>query len=111
MDVVREFGNRTGYYIQIVFDQYLMHSNIPVLEYKLKKKKKGEFEITLRWVNTEEWFMMPVIISTGEESRMKIPCDNHYRTIKIKLKKATDFKVRDDLEYIEVRKISKIPKP
>ena len=104
-NVVAYFTKKSGINLKPVFEQYLKQAKIPVLEYKLKKKKKGEFELTYRWITEATNFKMPFIVSTTENTKQIITCTNELQTTIVKLKKEADFKVRDDLEYIELRKL------
>ncbi len=104
-DVLSYFNHKSGKNLSAVFEQYLKNAKIPVLEYKLKKLKKGEFELSCRWVTDVQGFNMPLAVSTKENAQHWIDCSNNFQTTTIKLNKETDFKVRDDLEYIEVKKL------
>jgi aminopeptidase N len=99
-DVVNYFSTKTGKDLSAVFEQYLKFPKIPVFEYSLKKVKKGEFELSYHWVTDVAGFKMPVIVNANE----RLNSTNELQTTTIKLKKETDFKVSEDLEYIEVRK-------
>jgi aminopeptidase N len=54
--------------LQKIFDQYLRSTNIPTLEYKLKKKK-----VTFRWTNCVSGFNMPLQIETKQGIRQIKP--------------------------------------
>ncbi len=103
-DVVKYFNLKTGIDLTAVFDQYLKYADIPVFEYKLKKQKKGEFELSYRWQTDVKNFKMLAFISFGGNSKQLINATNDFQTLTIKLKKETDFNVNEDLMYIEVKK-------
>ncbi len=104
-NVVTYFNKKSGISLSSVFEQYLKYASIPLLEYKLKKKKKGEFELTYRWVTDVPNFTMPVVVSTPENAKQFLKGNNDFQTTTIQLKKESGFIVRDDLEYIDVKKM------
>jgi aminopeptidase N len=100
-DVLTYFNNRTGTDLTTVFEQYLKHSAIPVLKYKLKKKKKGQYELTYQWATDVPDFTMPLIVSTTGNDKKILPATTTSQTVLLSLKKESDFKVRTDLLYID----------
>ncbi|HRD37072.1 MAG TPA: M1 family aminopeptidase, partial [Bacteroidia bacterium] len=64
--------------LQKVFDQYLRTTQIPVLQYKLKKGK-----LSYRWANCVEGFNMPLRINTSKGSLMLKPT-TQFQDVKIK---------------------------
>ncbi len=104
-DVVSYFSSKSGKNLSPVFEQYVKYRSIPVFEYKLKKLKKGEFELSYHWSADVEGFEMPVYISDHSETDKRIDCSSRFQTVKVKLKKADDFKVNNYLMYIETREI------
>ncbi len=101
-DVLAYFNQKTGKELSTVFAQYLKHPAIPVFHYKLKKVRRGEYELTYYWQADATGFAMPVIVSTTGNKTMQLPATTMGQTTTLKLKKETDFKVRTDLQYIEV---------
>lgn len=102
-DVVQYFNHKLGKNLSPVFEQYLKFAKIPALEYKLEKIKKGEFNLSYRWVTDVTDFKMPVIVSTADNEKLILNGTNEFQSATINLKKEGDFKVREDLEYIEVK--------
>lgn len=82
--------------LQKVFDQYLRTTQIPVLQYKLKKGK-----LSYRWTNCVEGFNMPLRINTSKGSLMLKPT-TQFQDVKIK---STAFGP-DENYYIEMAKIN-----
>ncbi|MBN8691909.1 MAG: M1 family metallopeptidase [Bacteroidetes bacterium] len=82
--------------LQKVFDQYLRTTQIPVLQYKLKKGK-----LSYRWANCVEGFNMPLRINTSKGSLMLKPT-TQFQDVKIK---STAFGP-DENYYIEMTKIN-----
>lgn len=96
--VVAFFNKESGLDLTPVFNQYLRHKNIPVLQVR----KSGEtFEH--RWKTDEANFMMPVEINAGEQKH-RINADNNW-------KKATFTANSDDIRvdtgrfYIKLEKL------
>ncbi|MCX6199002.1 MAG: M1 family metallopeptidase [Bacteroidetes bacterium] len=104
-NVAMYFCRKTGKDLLPVFEQYLKFPKIPVFEYKLKKLKKGEFELSYRWAVNAKDFRMPAFVFTIENSKQMLKGTNEFQTTTVKLKKETDFKVNEDLMYIEVKKL------
>ncbi|HLP52229.1 MAG TPA: M1 family metallopeptidase [Chitinophagales bacterium] len=102
-DVLAYFNKKTGRDLSPVFEQYLKYAAIPVLDYKLKKKKKGEYELSYRWITDVSNFNMPVLISSDDNKRQMLAASNSLQTTTLKLKKEADFKVRTDLLYIDTK--------
>lgn len=104
-EVLAYFNKKTGRDLTTVFDQYLKHAAIPVLEFKLKRIKKGEFNLSYRWVTDVADFKMPVAIA-GTDGKMELlNATNDFKTTTIKLKKEADFNVLDKLMYIDVKRV------
>jgi aminopeptidase N len=103
-DVVNYFSKKTARDLSSVFEQYLKHPHLPVFEYKLKKVKRGEFELKYRWVTDVSNFDMPVFVSSKDGSQV-LNCTNQFQTTTINLRKEADFKADENKEYIEVKKI------
>ena len=104
-NVAMYFCRKTGKDLLPVFEQYLKFPKIPVFEYKLKKLKKGEFKLSYRWAVDAKDFKMPVFVPTIENPKQILKATTEFQTTTIKLKKEIEFKVLDNLEYIEVKKV------
>jgi len=104
-DVLAYFNKRSEMDLTKLFEQYLKNASIPVLEYKLKKKKRGEFELSYRWVTDVTDFAMPLFVSAAAENKITLNATNDFKTAIFKMKKESDFKVLEDLEYIELKKL------
>ncbi len=103
-DVLTYFNQKTGRDLGPVFEQYLKQAAIPVFEYRLKKIKKGEFEMSYRWNTDVKNFKMPAVFSTANPLLTFLNATNEFQTTIVKIKKEGDLKIRDDLMYIEVEK-------
>ncbi len=104
-NVAMYFCKKTGMDLLPLFQQYLKFTKIPVFEYKLKKIKKGEFELSYHWVTDVKKFKIPAVITTTENPRMFLKATNELQVTNIKLKKEADFKVNDTLLYVDIKKL------
>lgn len=89
---------QSGKKIQKVFDQYLRHTAIPVLEYRLKK---GQVEY--RWTNCIEGFDMPVKATLSKGKYEFIYPTTEWKTSPCKLSKKGSFGV-DENFYVTTLK-------
>ncbi len=103
-EVLAYFNKKTGRDLTTVFEQYLKQAALPVFEYKLKKLKKGEFELSYRWVTDVKEFKMPAAISGTNLPLQFVDATNEFKTTTVRIKKEADFKVREDLMYIGVKR-------
>ncbi len=105
-EVVEYFSFKAGKNLTPVFEQYLKHADIPKLEYRLKKVKGKEYELSTRWVTDVSNFHMPVYISTtGKASYSPIGVSNNWLKTNITLQKESDFKINEDWTYMDVKKL------
>ncbi|HEX5068745.1 MAG TPA: M1 family metallopeptidase [Vicinamibacterales bacterium] len=97
-DLVRFFNEKTRRNLTAVFDQYLRHTALPVLE--LKFDQPGS--VSYRWNVDEPAFGMPVKVGTPDHWDT-IEATTDWKTMKTSLTKET-FQVATDLFYINVSK-------
>jgi aminopeptidase N len=98
-DVVRYFNQQLKMDLTPIFDQYLRHAGLPVLELKFDEARG---EISYRWQADEPAFAMPVRVGTKEHWQIIQPTAE-WKTMEMPLKKA-EFQVATDLYYIDVRR-------
>ena len=98
-DVVAFFNEKTGMNLTPIFDQYLRHTAIPVLELNFDETRKT---IRYRWQTDESNFAMPVRVGTKDHWQIIQPTIE-WREMKMELKKE-DFQVATDLYYVDVKK-------
>jgi hypothetical protein len=96
--VVAYFNQKTGMNLTPVFDQYLRHAALPVLE--LKFDTPGE--VAYRWKTDEAAFSMPVRVGTKDHWQTVTPTAD-WKTLKTPLGK-DEFAVATDLYYVNVSK-------
>ena len=97
-DVVTFFNTRTGKNLTPVFDQYLRHTALPVLELKF-----GEGEVSYRWKADDQKFAMPIKVGI-KEGWQTVQSTTEWQTMKTSIRKE-DFQVATDLYFVEVHKL------
>ncbi|HKR01345.1 MAG TPA: M1 family metallopeptidase [Pyrinomonadaceae bacterium] len=98
-DVAGFFNHRTGKDLTPIFDQYLRHTAIPILELKFDE---ANTEVSYRWKADEKAFNMPVRVGAKDDWQLIWPT-SEWKTMKTRLKK-DDFSAATDLYYIDVKK-------
>ena len=96
-DVVQFFNRKTGKYLTPVFDQYLRHTALPMLELKF-----ADASVSYRWKTDTANFMMPVRVGTKGNWQIIQPT-NEWQTMKTALDK-DHFAVATDLYFVDVSK-------
>ena len=98
-DVVAYFNQKTGKNLTPIFNQYLRHTAIPILELVFDDGKNA---VRYRWRADEPGFAMPVRVGTKDHWQIVEPTTN-WQEMKTYQKK-TDFQVATDLYYVGVNK-------
>ena len=96
-DIVAYFNQKIGMNLTPVFDQYLRHSALPVLELEF-----GEGAVRYRWKADEAGFAMPVRVGAKAKWQIVTP-GAEWKTLATPLKK-DEFEVATDLYYVGVNK-------
>ncbi len=96
-DIVAYFNQKTGKNLTPIFDQYLRHTAIPILELKF-----ADGAVAYRWKADEPKFAMPVRVGTKDHWQIISPT-TEWKTIQTALKK-DEFAVATDLYFVEVSK-------
>jgi aminopeptidase N len=99
-DIVEYFNKQTGKNLTPIFDQYLRHAAIPVLELKFADDK-GEVEY--RWKADVKGFAMPIKVGTPESWQLITPTAE-WQTLKTPLGREK-LQVATELYYLGVRKM------
>jgi aminopeptidase N len=98
-DVTQFFNERMGLNLTPVFNQYLRHTAIPILELRFNADKKN---VTYRWKVDEPFFEMPVRM--GEKgSEQIVNVTTEWQKMDTKASK-DDFAVDTDHYYVDVLK-------
>jgi aminopeptidase N len=98
-DVVAYFNQKTGRNLTPIFDQYLRHTAIPVLELIFDDGSKA---VRYRWQADEPGFTMPVRVGAKERWQVIQPTTD-WQEMKLESKKE-DFQVATDLYYVGLKK-------
>jgi aminopeptidase N len=98
-DVVRYFNQQLGMNLTPVFDQYLRHTALPVLELTFDAPGGA---VSYRWKADEAAFAMPVRVGSKDHWQIIQPTTT-LQTMKTALSK-DDFAVATDLYYVDVSK-------
>lgn len=98
-DVVAYFNEKTGMNLTPVFDQYLRHTALPVLELKFDDEQGS---VSYRWKADEPAFAMPIRVGTKDHWEVIRP-GGEWKTMKTGVKK-DDFQVDTELYYVNVEK-------
>ena len=99
-DVVAYFNQKTGMNLTPIFDQYLRHTALPVLELDIDQTTKL---VRYRWKADEPGFAMPVRVGAKDHWQVVHPT-SEWKSMKTDLKK-DDFQVATDLYYVAVKKL------
>lgn len=97
-DVAAYFNRKTGKNLTPIFDQYLRHTAIPVLELKFEAGA-----VSYRWKVDEPKFAMPVRVGTKDHWQIIQPT-TEWKTMKTPLQK-DEFAVATDLYFVDVSKL------
>jgi len=98
-EMVAYFNQKTRMNLTPIFDEYLRHAALPVLELKFDE---AAGTVAYRWKADEPAFEMPIRVGAKDNWQIVKP-NAAWQTLKTPLKK-DDFAVATDLYYIEVSK-------
>jgi aminopeptidase N len=98
-DVVQYFNRETGKDLTPIFDQYLRHAAIPILDLKFDEAKGT---VSYRWKADVASFAMPVRVGSKGQWQVIYPTTD-WQEMKTPLKK-DPFEVATDLYYVAVIK-------
>ena len=99
-DVVTYFNQKTGMNLTPVFDQYLRHTALPVLELKFDGQPG---DVAYRWKADEPGFEMPVKVGTKDHWQVIHPSAG-WKTLHTELAKE-QLEVATDLYFVNVSKL------
>ncbi|MCS6967584.1 MAG: M1 family metallopeptidase [Cytophagales bacterium] len=103
--VVQFFNQRTGRYLTPIFRQYLFHTQIPQLEYKLEQKGKKVI-LHYRWKAAEREFNMPAWVTLNSKKKwIKIFPQSQWQTLTERKSKNISLQFNTDLMYFQPVKI------
>jgi aminopeptidase N len=96
--VVDFFEAQTKLTLEPFFEQYVKHSELPILEYNSKKSKRGS-TLRMRWVATPGFIMPITIIAEGQKFRTNVTS----RWTKIAV--PPPFEFDQSTSYFKLRKV------
>ena len=99
-DVVTYFNQKTGMNLTPIFDQYLRHTALPVLELKFDGQPG---DVSCRWKTDEPGFAMPVKVGTRDHWQLIRP-SAEWQTLHTELTRE-QFEVATDLYFVNVSKL------
>ena len=99
IDYINEKVELDLYYF---FQQYLYNSEIPTFEYKTQKKGR-EYTLLYRW-NAIDDFNMNIKVNVGTKDILLLP-ESEWKEYSLGNVDIKSFQVRDDLFYVNVKKI------
>jgi hypothetical protein len=94
-----EINQKTGMNLTPIFDQYLRHTALPVLELKFDD---AAGTVSYRWKVDEPAFAMPIRVGAKDNWQIVQPT-TEWKTMKTPVKK-DDFAVATDLYFVNVSK-------
>lgn len=100
-EIIEFVNTKTSYNYNSFFEQYLKHSDVPVLEYKWEKK-----ELSLRWNAEVAGFRMPVIYTTQNTEKRALVTNSDWSTVPMSKKEFKDLGFRDDLMLFLTKKVT-----
>jgi aminopeptidase N len=99
-DMVAYFNKHTGKNLRPLFDEYLRHAALPVLELKFDAAAHA---VSYRWKADERAFDMPVRVGRKGDWKLIYPTTTDWRTLDTPISR-DEFEVATDLYYIDVSK-------
>ena len=102
VEIIEYINEKVDLDLYYFFQQYLYKSEIPTFEYKTQKKGR-EYTLLYRW-NAIDDFKMNIKVNVGTKDILLIP-DNEWNEYGLGNVDIKSFKVRDDLFYVNVKKI------
>jgi aminopeptidase N len=97
-DVLAFFNQETGRDLTPIFNQYLRHASIPVLELRFDEPAHT---VSYRWHADEPTFAMPIRVGDKDHWQLIQPTTTEWKTLQSSLAKE-DFAVATDLYYVNV---------
>jgi aminopeptidase N len=99
-DMVAFFNQQTGKDLTPIFNEYLRHAAIPVLELRFDE---STHTVSYRWQAEEKDFNMPIRVGQKDHWQLITPTTTEWKTLPTQLSK-DDFAVDTDYYYVGVSK-------
>jgi len=101
-DIIEYINRKVDFDLSLFFNQYLFNSKIPILEYKIQKEGR-EYVLLYRW-NAIKDFDMKLLINDGEKNIWISP-NSEWKEYTIGNVDIKNFSIRDDLFYVDTKKV------
>ena len=101
-EIIEYINEKVDLDLYYFFQQYLYKSEIPTFEYKIQKKGR-EYTLLYRW-NAIDDFNMNIKVNVETKDILLLP-DNEWKEYSLGNVDIKSFKVREDLFYVNVKKI------
>jgi len=98
-DIENYMAKQSGLKLDKIFDQYLRHSAIPVLAYKI-----NDGVLSYRWITDVKGFDMPVKVTLKADEYTLLKPTNDWKTIKVDPNITADNFKSDPQFYIKTKK-------
>jgi len=103
-DICKSFSEKTKLNTDKFFEQYLMHAEIPELEYKIVDRGDN-LELHYRWGNTIGGFEMPIKVTLAKDLYDFISPTKSWQIIDLNFHNPDDFKIQTDRFLINIKKL------
>ena len=104
-DFVKLVSDESGRNLDYFFEQYLNNSDLPVLKYRPKKKRKNILELQYMWESDVKGFRMPVKVRISEDKYRMIFPDNQWKSMLLENLKSDEFEIAEHLYLIKTEQL------
>ena len=102
IEIINYINEKVDLDLYYFFKQYLNNADIPIFEYKIQKNGRGS-TLLYRW-NAINDFNMNIKVNIGQKDLWLSP-DSEWKEYGLGNNDIKSFKVRDDLFYVNIKKI------
>ncbi len=102
--VISYFNEKSGMDLSSIFNQYIYHSRIPLLEYKVKQKG-ANIELQYRWKADVEDFNMPIQFTLDGDSWFDVQPSQEWEKRTIKKATAEKFAFNNKQFYVNLKRL------
>jgi hypothetical protein len=88
-----------------IFEQYLNYSDLPILNYSLKKKRGRNYAFEYAWKANVDDFKMPVVLNIGN-SKIILSGTKDKQTQQFKVKKGESIQLNEELLYFKADRVN-----
>lgn len=92
-EVIDFFNERLPFNAGAVMYQYLRHTKVPTLQYRIKEQKKKRYALEYRWQADESGFDLPIIVYLDNGQPLEINPTGEWQTIHITGFKAENLSI------------------